>query len=138
MHKAQSDVQKFHEACSMPIGSLEDPMMRRRKLRAKLIREESGETVKAIKERDLIEAIDGMIDTLFVIYGTAVEWGIDLEPFWDEVQRTNMAKAGGPMRKDGKQLKPEGWQPPDIKRVLYEQIGHKADEHIQSSSGWDA
>ena len=29
-----------------------------------------------------------------------------------------MDKAGGPKRADGKQLKPEGWQPADLGRVL--------------------
>jgi predicted HAD superfamily Cof-like phosphohydrolase len=87
-------------------------------LRAELIREEARETVEAIERLDIVEAIDGMCDLLVVTYGTAVEWGIDLEPFFDEVHRTNMAKAGGPIRADGKQLKPEGWTPPDIAGIL--------------------
>jgi predicted HAD superfamily Cof-like phosphohydrolase len=32
-----------------------------------------------------------------------------------------MAKAGGPKRADGKQLKPEGWTPPDLAPILAEQ-----------------
>lgn len=40
--------------------------------------------------------------------------GIDLRPFFDEVHRTNMLKAGGPVREDGKKLKPPGWKPPRI------------------------
>lgn len=87
-------------------------------MRAELIREEAAETVKAIEDGDLVAAIDGLCDLLYVTYGAAVEWGIDLAPFWDEVHRTNMAKVGGPTRGDGKKLKPPGWTPPDIAGIL--------------------
>lgn len=67
---------------------------------------------------DLAEAIDGLCDGLVVHYGTAVTLGVDLEPFFDEVNRTNSAKVGGPVRADGKRLKPPGWQPPRIREML--------------------
>jgi predicted HAD superfamily Cof-like phosphohydrolase len=117
MHSVQRDVMDFHLAvCEIQDEST--PAIRRPALRAELIREEARETVEAIERGDLVEAIDGMCDLLCVVYGTAAEFGVDLEPFWDEVHRTNMAKAGGPVREDGKRLKPEGWQPPDIAGVL--------------------
>jgi predicted HAD superfamily Cof-like phosphohydrolase len=59
-----------------------------------------------------------MCDVIYVICGTAVEFGIDLAPFFAEVHRTNMAKEGGATRADGKILKPEGWQPPRIAEML--------------------
>lgn len=43
---------------------------------------------------------------------------MDLDPLWQDVHRANMAKTTGPVRADGKRLKPEGWQPPDIAGVL--------------------
>lgn len=39
---------------------------------------------------------------------------VDLRPFFREVHRTNMHKLTGPVREDGKQLKPVGWKPPRI------------------------
>lgn len=36
---------------------------------------------------------------------------------WHEVHKTNMAKSLGP-KVNGKQLKPEGWEPPNIKSIL--------------------
>jgi predicted HAD superfamily Cof-like phosphohydrolase len=112
----QADVRAFHEALDIPVG--DSPALRRPELRAELIREEAAETVTAIEAGDFIGAIDGLCDLLCVVYGAAVEWGIDLRPFWAEVHRTNMAKAGGPVRADGKRLKPEGWTPPNIAAVL--------------------
>ena len=116
-HPVQRDIEDFHrEVVGIPDSTT--PAIRRPELRAELIREEAKETVDAILRGDLVEAIDGLCDILAVVYGTAAEFGIDLAPFWDEVHRTNMAKAGGPVRADGKRLKPEGWQPPDIAGVL--------------------
>lgn len=112
----QMMVQEWHEKFGVNVGAT--PAIRRALLRAELIREEAAETVAAIERGDLVEAIDGMCDVLYVVFGTAVEFGIDLQPFFDEVHRTNMMKVGGATRKDGKILKPDGWQPPRIKEML--------------------
>ena len=87
-------------------------------LRARLILEEAEEFDLASSEQDWIGMIDALCDILYVTYGAAVAMGIDLEPFFAEVQRANMDKLGGPIREDGKQLKPEGWKPPDIEGIL--------------------
>lgn len=102
-----------------PVGKL--PQMQTPELRHKLIFEETQELLLAIQRGDLVEAIDGMCDVLYVVIGTAVAFGIDLEPFFEEVHRTNMLKTTGAVREDGKRLKPEGWQPPRIKELLEQQ-----------------
>lgn len=133
-HPVQRDVAAFHEALELTIG--ETPAIRDADLRASLILEEAAETAESLtgrkvecslgvsdsarRERSLAGAIDGLCDLLAVVYGAAVTFGIDLAPFWEEVHRTNMAKVGGPKRADGKQLKPEGWTPPDIEGLLAE------------------
>jgi predicted HAD superfamily Cof-like phosphohydrolase len=117
MHNVQRDVSDFHREV-VGIADPVTPAIRRPALRAELIREEARETVDAIEAGNLVAAIDGFCDLLCVVYGAALEFGIDLEPFWDEVHRTNMAKAGGPLREDGKRLKPPGWTPPDIAGIL--------------------
>lgn len=133
-HKAQTDVEDFHRALDIPIG--DSPAIRRPELRANLILEETRETCEAIlgrkitieigdegsAEQSLVEAVDGMVDVCVVTYGTAVEFGVNLARYWDEVHKTNMAKKGGPIRDDGKRLKPEGWEPPEIARILDEEI----------------
>lgn len=112
----QADVKDFHDGIG--VESPTTTAIRRPELRAKLIEEEAAETVAAIRRGDLVEAIDGICDLLCVTYGTVLEFGIDLKPYWDEVHRSNMAKLGGPKREDGKALKPEGWTPPNIAGLL--------------------
>ena len=118
MHRQQLDVRNFHRALDIPIGDFTNPQLSRHQLRADLIREEAGETIDAILSEDFVGAIDGLCDIIVVTYGAAVEWGVDLAPFWREVHRSNMAKVGGPTRADGKKLKPPGWTPPDIAGIL--------------------
>lgn len=120
-HPVQKQVEEFHRALDIPVGAF--PAFRRRGLRAELIREEAEETINAIYAGDLVETIDGLCDLLCVTYGAAVEFGVDLAPYWEEVHRTNMAKKGGPVREDGKRLKPEGWVAPDIAGILERDLG---------------
>ncbi len=91
------------------------------RLRRKVIREEVNELLDGIDNNDLVEVADGCADAIVVIIGTAISYGIDLRPIWDEVHSCNMKKVGGKKREDGKSLKPEGWQPPRIEELLNEQ-----------------
>jgi predicted HAD superfamily Cof-like phosphohydrolase len=70
---------------------------------------------------DLPVAADTFEDIQVVCEGGNLEFGIDSGPVQLEVHRANMAKAKGPVREDGKRLKPEGWTPPDIAGVLAKQ-----------------
>ena len=139
MNRWQSQVRVFHRYMGLTVG--ETPEIREPELRARLILEEAFETVEALlgftaggaainasfsewlsgAGRDgesIVGAIDGMCDLIYVTLGTAVACGVDLEPFYDEVHRSNMAKSTGPRRGDGKVLKPPGWTPPDIAGLL--------------------
>lgn len=114
-----ADVREFHRATGTPVCDAPAfPCEDRVRLRERLIDEEYGETIEAIRRGDLIGTADGLADLIYVCIGAALEFGIDLDAVWDEVHRSNMAKAAGPRRADGKILKPEGWQPPNIKRAL--------------------
>lgn len=79
--------------------------------------------------KDFAESADGAIDQMYVLIGSLLAMGIDMWPLWAEVQRANMAKAGGPVV-NGKQLKPEGWQPPDIAGLLKAQGWEDADNAV--------
>lgn len=79
---------------------------------------------------------DATIDLDYVVEGLRRRLGINGEPLWAEVHAKNLAKRGGP--KDpvtGKQLKPEGWTPPDIERLLREQGWQGDNEPSPGSEG---
>lgn len=116
MDRKQNMVRHFHVKFGVPVG--DTPAIRRGPLRAALIREEAGEALDAIESDDLAGAIDGLCDLIYVCYGAALEFGVDLDPFFREVHATNMKKVGGPTREDGKIMKPDGWRPPRIPELL--------------------
>ena len=100
-------------------------------LRKKLIEEEVGETLKGIEDKDIVAITDGIVDSIVVLLGLACSLGVDVQPVWDEVHRTNMAKKGGATREDGKRMKPEGWQPPNILKLLAQQAYKSEEEFLQ-------
>ncbi len=117
-----NDVKEFHKKFGVPIGDsprLLDEV--RNVLRHDLEFEELMETYLAGVDDDITGIADGVIDSIYVNLGRLVEMGIDPAPLWDAVHAANMAKDGGGQRADGKILKPEGWQAPDIRGLLDEQ-----------------
>ena len=117
------DVMDFHVVAGHYIG--DEPHMVPIKtfiLRGRLIKEEIRETMQAMTTGDLVEIADGIVDSIVVLLGTAISYGIDIRPVWDEVHKTNMAKIGGGKDSQGKSLKPTGWQPPDIARIINGQL----------------
>lgn len=103
-------------------------------LRRTLLTEEFNELMHALDQHDLVSIAGEAIDLLYVTYGLCVAYGIDADAVFAEVQRANMAKTTGARRADGKQLKPEGWTPPDIAGVLARQTAHHASP-IETNTG---
>lgn len=133
-------VREFHEAFDHPVRTTPNADVPERVLRMNLIQEEVTELGEALDlfwcednagkivwrtwERDFhavdtVEVADALADIDYVTQGAALTFGIPQDAVFDEVHRSNMAKVGGPVREDGKKLKPEGWTPPDIAGVLY-------------------
>lgn len=84
------------------------------------------------------EIADALADILYVTTGAGVAWGLLLQYIFDEVHRSNMAKAGGEVRPDGKRLKPPGWTPPDVQGVIdrsklgiYALLGARSNAHVR-------
>jgi len=125
MIEAIKDVAAFHLACDIPILAAPTvPSPSRVDLRVDLIEEEvNRELIPAMRKGDLVEIADAMADSVYVIIGAALEYGIPLDHVWAAVQDANMAKVDpvtGKVwrREDGKVLKPPGWTPPDIRGAL--------------------
>ena len=84
-------------------------------LRRRLLAEEFQEYLTAIETGDLVSVADALADMVYVIYGTALHYGIDLDAVIAEVHRSNMTKSG---HDGGKAVKGPGYQRPDIAAVL--------------------
>jgi predicted HAD superfamily Cof-like phosphohydrolase len=89
-----------------------------------LIHEEVRELNAAVENNDCVEIADALTDILVVTIGMMHALDLPARALWDEVMRSNFAKIGADgkvkFREDGKVLKPEGWTPPDLARVLQE------------------
>jgi predicted HAD superfamily Cof-like phosphohydrolase len=121
MTPEQRMVQEFHEKYDAPVRTVPTLLAPKDCLRrARLIFGEAGEFIEAADKGDFVEMVDALADLLVVVYGAAVEMGVDLEPVFAEVHRSNMSKNGG-IDAGGKILKGPGFRPPDITTVLRQQ-----------------
>lgn len=123
-----AQVLDFHEAFDLPREALPTTHVADAlaQLRVRLLREEVEEFADAVERRDLVAIADGLADVVYVAYGSAVTYGIDLDAVVHEVHRSNMSKLdahGRPiLREDGKVLKSERYRPPNIGRVVEDQL----------------
>lgn len=121
MSPEQRMVKEFHEKYDLPRAAAPImPNVKDRLRRVRLIVTESAEFLEAADRGDFVEMVDALADILVVTYGTAVEMGVDLEPVFAEVHRSNMSKNGG-LDPGGKVLKGPAFSPPDILRELGKQ-----------------
>jgi predicted HAD superfamily Cof-like phosphohydrolase len=138
MSKLTDQVIQFHRAMHLPVRHTPAiPNGDRVRLRLRLIAEEFLELLDAcgasltgisrtesaicdaierVREDtvDLGAVADALADLDYVTEGARLEFGIDGGPIADAVHDANMRKTDGPIREDGKRLKPPGWTPPDI------------------------
>lgn len=153
MNKMQKQVREFHQKVVGGPTSPAPPKIRDAELRARLIMEEALETIVALlgsdrayclaseaagklfyaksSKPDLAGVVDGCMDLLYVTLGTVEAVGVDAEPYFDEVHRTNMLKVCEPTgdpaaRAAGKKGgKPDGWRPPRIAEMLEAEAAHE-------------
>ena len=121
---AAAAVAEFHLAFNLPIRQVPSTEIDHdlARLRVALLEEEVGEFVAASEKGDLGGIADALADIVYVVYGTALTYGIDLDAVLREVHRSNMSKLGSDgkplIRDDGKVLKSERYFPPDIESIL--------------------
>jgi len=133
MTNEQRMVTEFHLTFDILIGATPTaPDEATRSLRIRLIQEEFDELQAALGQQDLAAVAKELADLLYVVYGTAVSCGIDLEPVFREVHRSNMSKVGGHKRADGKWVKPPGYSPARIQPILAAQGDSVTDGVSQS------
>lgn len=140
MFKPQEDVDDFMRAGGQAVRHAPTILDKaEEQFRLDLINEEVGELTEALKalgkvRGDLVaderlrelhaEALDGIVDSVYVIVGTASSLGYNFPDGWDEAHRSNMTKVdertGSILkREDGKVLKPDHFSPANFERVIY-------------------
>lgn len=123
MMQPQDMVAEFHRKFDIPIGERPSiPPDATRQLRVRLIQEEFAELKEAMTAQDLPAVAKELADLLYVVYGTAVSYGVDMDPVFREVHRSNLSKVGGYKREDGKWVKPPTYSPADVKPLLAKQL----------------
>jgi predicted HAD superfamily Cof-like phosphohydrolase len=121
---AMASVAEFHAAFGAARAALPDAGVPAElaKLRVDLLAEETGEFADATAAGDIVGIADALADIIYVAYGAAIVYGIDLDAVLAEVHRSNMTKLDDQgraiYREDGKVLKSARYTPPDIKGVL--------------------
>ena len=89
-------------------------------LRVDLIEEEYDELKQAVYSHDgsMTDVADALSDILYVVYGMAHSFGIDIDECFREVHVSNMSKLdenGKPIyREDGKVVKGPNYKPPNL------------------------
>ena len=121
-----TDQEKFMVASDQTVNTFNEEQYN---LYLRLIREEFNELQVAHADNDRVEQLDALLDLIVVVVGAIHSAGFDGEGGWKEVMKTNFAKIDketGKVRKreDGKVLKPEGWQPPNLKPFVKRDMGN--------------
>lgn len=143
MNQELHDVRQFMEACDQPVRH--NPVtagvpFEERALRIRLLLEEVHELAESVGISftlphlysagtpnypvRIVDTLDALTDIRYILAGTYHTYGLACvaQPAWDEVQRSNMSKVGPDgkviRRDDGKILKPDGYVPPNLSKVL--------------------
>jgi len=108
-------VREFTEAMGQPVDVA--PTRSLLSLRSKLIYEETTEVLVELESQELDKAAltKELSDLLYVVYGTAITFGLPLDIVFNRVHQSNMSKLvdGKPLyREDGKVLKGPNYKPP--------------------------
>jgi predicted HAD superfamily Cof-like phosphohydrolase len=121
-------VSEFHRAFGLPVATMPTTSIPAdlRQLRVDLLVEEVREFADATEAKDIVGIADALADILYVTYGAAITYGVDLDQVVREVHRSNMGKLdemGRPvLREDGKVLKSARYTRPDVVAVLEAQL----------------
>ena len=133
-HDVFKDQEMFMRACGQEVDA---PNMEQFKMYANLIGEEVNEFWDAVDKKDDVEIFDALLDIIVVAVGAGVSAGFPMQFGWDEVVLSNMRKVDPKTgmvqrRADGKILKPEGWKPPNLLKVMERNASFKKTQKANS------
>lgn len=83
--------------------------------RFRFLTEETQEFLESSLAGDMVGAVDGLLDTVYVALGTLHLMGVPAQACWDLVQKANMGKIRGITKRGNAvdALKPHGWVGPE-------------------------
>lgn len=143
-----TDVQKALEDFHIAFNHVKNatptvPSPETKALRLKLLKEEYEELVEAIENDDLAEILHEAVDLVYVAVGVTTSYGLPFNAGFEEIHQANMRKQVPCSRchnginllqvcqtcngtgkvairsAEGKTLKPPGWKPADMGKVIY-------------------
>lgn len=119
------DILDFHRRFEVPIrdkpGFLSEADML---FRVRCLNEELDELCEAIRNKDLIETGDALVDLVYFALGTAAMMGLPFQKMWNEVHECNMKKVRATSADQSKRgsaldvVKPTGWEGPNHARFF--------------------
>lgn len=137
METLQQMVNEFRKAMDLPVSEFPRTLSpEEAKLHIQMIRDEfEKEFVPAFLEQNLLEMYDAGIDVLVYVIGALSNAGLDIEPGFREIHRSNMSKMdpetgkaikAGPNdpsgEPEGKVLKGPNYSPPNLHPIINEQF----------------
>jgi predicted HAD superfamily Cof-like phosphohydrolase len=119
------DIIDFHEKMGLKnVGPPDLGSIHYRAFRVNFLKEELKELEDALKEENMSEVFDALIDLTYVAMGTAYSMGFPWQEGWDEVHKCNMSKQRVQGADDSKRgtpldvMKPADWKKPNLGQFI--------------------
>jgi len=127
MEKQIKQVLEFYDAFGHPKSESPKYLETHRLImRHNILTEEVVELLNAGVHGDLANVGDAIIDCMYILIGTAIEFGLSdkLTAMFDEVHKSNMSKLGEDgkpiYREDGKVMKGPNYKKPNLIDIVYD------------------
>ncbi len=120
------DIIDFHKHYGLEGSAKPRPMISYNLQNARIIHmhEELHEYMKSVQKDDMLNALDALVDLVYVALGTAYFHGFDFNEAWRRVHEANMRKVRVDAAENSKRgtkfdvVKPEGWIGPDLEDLV--------------------
>ena len=93
-------------------------------LRTELILEEVAEIFESLANGDKVATLDGLVDAVYVIVGTATQFGLPFSQAFDLVHASNMTKSSAAARHAGDKGKGANYVPANLNRLFIDSQEH--------------
>ncbi|MCL2017502.1 MAG: nucleoside triphosphate pyrophosphohydrolase family protein [Alphaproteobacteria bacterium] len=108
-------VREFHKKFNRPLDIKNTPP-EQEAFRISLIQGELDELRQAIANNDIANIMEELVDVLYAAYGTAAEYGFDIDKAFDLKHQSNMTKTETPGI--GKLAKGSDFKPADFSELV--------------------